>query len=113
VDKFWEDPWSTKTKPVLVKPKVVTKTCFITETNPFPTFDLIIQLKMGSMFRPAASSSLTLSISQRAPPAMPAVAAAAAAVATAVTTTTVTTAAATMVAAEATVACGGGDSFEF
>ena len=52
VDKFWEDPWSTKTKPVLVKPKVVTKTCFITETNPFPTFDQIIQLKMGSMFPP-------------------------------------------------------------
>jgi hypothetical protein len=56
------DPWSTKTKPVLVKPKVVTKTCFITETNPFPTFDLIIQIKMGSMFPPAASSSLPLPI---------------------------------------------------
>jgi hypothetical protein len=80
-------------------------------TNPRPTFSKTIQLIMSSMFRPAASSSLTLSISQRVPPAMPAVAAAA--VATAVTTTTVTTAAATMAAAEATVACGGGDSFEF
>jgi hypothetical protein len=27
VDKFWEDPWSTKTKHVLVNPKGVTKTC--------------------------------------------------------------------------------------
>ncbi len=65
------------------------------------------------MFHPAASSSLSLSISQQALPDMPAVAAAAAAVATAVATTTVKTAAATMAAAEATVACGGGDSFEF
>jgi hypothetical protein len=71
VDKFWEDPWSTKTKPVLVKPKVVTKTCFITETNPFPTFDRIIQLKMGSMFLPAASSSLPLPICYRSSPAIP------------------------------------------
>ena len=70
----------------------------------------IIQLKMSYV---PPRPSLTLSISQRAPPAMPAVAAAATAVATAVTTTTVTTAAATMAAAEATVACGGGDSFEF
>jgi hypothetical protein len=31
VDKFWEDPWSTKTKHVLVNPKEVTKTCFIAE----------------------------------------------------------------------------------
>jgi hypothetical protein len=31
VDKFWEDPWSTKTKHVLVNPKGVTKTCFIAE----------------------------------------------------------------------------------
>ena len=70
----------------------------------------IIQLKMRYV---PPRPSLTLSISQRAPPAMPAVAAAATAVATAVTTTTVTTAAATMAAAEAAVACGGGDSFEF
>jgi hypothetical protein len=72
VDKFWEDPWSTKTKPVLVNPKVVTKTCFITETNPFPTlFVLIIQLKMGSMFPPTASSSLPLPICYRSPSAIP------------------------------------------
>ena len=31
MDKFWEDPWSTKTKHVLVNPKGVTKTCFIAE----------------------------------------------------------------------------------
>jgi hypothetical protein len=29
VDKFWEDPWSTETKHVLVNPKGFTKTCFI------------------------------------------------------------------------------------
>ena len=72
MDKFWEDPWSTKTKPVLVNPKVATKTCFITETNPFPTlFVLIIQLKMGSMFPPTASSSLPLPICYRSPSAIP------------------------------------------
>ncbi len=29
VDKFWEDPWSTETKHVLVNPKGFTKSCFI------------------------------------------------------------------------------------
>ena len=93
VDKFWEDPWSAETKPVLVNPKGFTKTCFITafcnvagvvyianpylshfvrlQHQPFPNIVLIIQLKMRSMFPPAASSSLPLPICYRSPPVIP------------------------------------------
>jgi hypothetical protein len=87
VDKFWEDPWSTETKHVLVNPKGFTKSCFIAaflqcrwgclysityyNINICPTLSKIIQLKMSSMFPPAASSSLPLPSSMRAPPVIP------------------------------------------
>ncbi len=41
VDKFWEDPLSTKTKHVLVNPKGVTKTCFIAE---------VLQCRWGCLY---------------------------------------------------------------
>ena len=93
VEKFWEAPWSTKTKHVLVNPKRFTKTfdswlspqyCWVclyskplfksicsTQTPTLAPHYPIIQLKMSSMFPPAASSSLPLPICLRAPPAIP------------------------------------------
>jgi hypothetical protein len=86
-------PRSAKTKHVLVNPKAFTKTCFFTAflqcrwgclysktlfksicSTPTPTLAqhcVIIQLKMSSMFPNAASSSLPLPISLRAPPVIP------------------------------------------
>ncbi len=82
-------PRSAETKQVLVNPKAFTKTCFFTAflqcrwgclysktlfksicSTPTPTLAqhcLIIQLKMSSMFPPAASSSLPLSVRLLAP----------------------------------------------
>jgi hypothetical protein len=91
--KFWEAPWSAETKLVLVNPKQFTKTfdswllpqyCWVclyskplfksiclTQTPTLAQHCLIIQLKMRSMFPPAASSSLPLPICLQAPPAIP------------------------------------------
>ena len=93
VEKFWEAPWSAETKHVLVNPKRFTKTfdswllpqyCWVclyskplfksicsTQTPTLAPHCLIIQLKMSSMFPPAASSSLPLPICYRSPPAIP------------------------------------------
>ncbi len=86
-------PRSAETKHVLVNPKAFTKTCFFTAflrccwgclyrktlfksicSTPTPTLAqhcLIIQLKISSMFPPAALSSLPLPISLLAPPVIP------------------------------------------